>query len=118
MRSSLELALEKQRLQLEAANQRLALGEHLRHLDPLFGVADRLHEGVRWATHHPAIVATAVALIAALRPRTRRFLWRWGKRAFLAWQFWRANFAPAASISDKNKPEKVLWRLAKLGASR
>lgn len=107
MRSALELALEKQRLQLEAAGQRLALGEHIRHLGPVFDVADRFNEGVRWAKHHPAIVAAAVALIAALRPRARRFLWRWSKRAFLAWQFWRANFVSSALGPSGRKPGKA-----------
>lgn len=88
----IELALEKQRLQLEAASQRLALGGHLQGLAPLFDAADRLQEGARWMKRHPEIVAGAIALVAALRPRTRRFLWRWGKRAFLAWQFWRSDF--------------------------
>ncbi|WP_131109952.1 YqjK-like family protein [Sulfuricystis thermophila] len=90
--NALELALEKQRLQLEAAGQRLALGGHLQGLTPLFDAADSLHDGARWVKRHPEIVATGIALLAAVRPGTRRFLWRWGKRAFLAWQFWRANF--------------------------
>lgn len=94
----LELALEKQRLQLEAASQRLALGGQLQGLAPLFDAADRLHEGARWVRRHPEIVAAGIALLAAARPRTRRFLWRWGKRAFLAWQFWRANF-PARGLA-------------------
>ncbi|WP_126443724.1 YqjK-like family protein [Sulfuricystis multivorans] len=90
--NAIELALEKQRLQLEAASQRVALGDHLQGLAPLIDAADRLQEGVRWVKRHPEIVATGIALLAAVRPGTRRFLWRWGKRAFLAWQFWRANF--------------------------
>lgn len=90
--NAIELALEKQRLQLEAASQRMALGGHLQGLTPLFDAADRLQEGARWVKRHPEIVAATIALLATVRPRTRRFLWRWGKRAFLAWQFWRANF--------------------------
>ncbi|MFN3884155.1 MAG: YqjK family protein [Rhodocyclaceae bacterium] len=94
----IELALEKQRLHLEAASQRIALGEHLQGLTPLFDAADRLRDGARWVRRHPEIVAAGIALLAAARPRTRRFLWRWGKRAYLAWQIWRVNF-PARNLA-------------------
>lgn len=97
----IELALEKQRLQLEAASQRMALGEHLQDLSPLFEVADHLRDGAQWIKRHPEIVAAGIALLAAARPRTRRFLWRWGKRAFFAWQFWRANFPARALVPFK-----------------
>lgn len=94
----LELALEKQRLQLEAASQRMALGDHLQGLAPLFETADRLQEGARWVKRHPEVVAAGITFLLAMRPRSRRFLWRWGKRAFLLWQFWRANF-PARNLA-------------------
>jgi hypothetical protein len=103
MRSALELALEKQRLQLEAAEQRVSLGVRLQEMHPLFAAADRLTAGARWVKRHPGIVAVSVALVAALRPRTRRFLWRWSKRAFLAWQFWRTNFPEKALAAFRTK---------------
>jgi len=107
MRSALEIALDKQRLQIEAASQRLNLAEHLQNLGPLFDAAERLNEGARWVKRHPGIVASGIALVAALRPRTRRFLWRWGKRAFLAWQFWRSNFPAKALAPFRAKPSKL-----------
>ncbi|MEW6512753.1 MAG: YqjK-like family protein [Pseudomonadota bacterium] len=87
--NAVELALEKQRLRLEAASQRIDLSRHAAGLAPLFDVADRVHSGVRWATRHPEVVAGGVALLAAVRPGIRRFLWRWGKRGLFAWHVWR-----------------------------
>lgn len=87
--NAIELALEKQRLRLETASQRIDLARHAAGLQPLFATADRVHEGVRWIGRHPEVVAGGVALLAAARPGARRFLWRWGRRAFVAWQLWR-----------------------------
>lgn len=87
--NAIELALEKQRLRLEAASQRIDLARHAAGLQPLFATADRVHEGARWVGRHPEVVAGGVALLAAAGPRTRRFLWRWGKRAFIGWSLWR-----------------------------
>lgn len=87
--NAVELALEKQRLRLEAAGQRIDLSRHAAGLTPLFDTADRVHSGVRWAARHPEVVAGGVALLAAVRPGMRRFLWRWGKRGLIAWHVWR-----------------------------
>lgn len=87
--NALELALEKQRLRLAVANQRMALSRHVLGLTPLFDAAERVRAGTRWVTRHPEAVAAGVALLAAARPRARRFCWRWGKRAFVAWRMWR-----------------------------
>lgn len=87
--NAIELALEKQRLRLETASQRIDLARHATGLQPLFTAADRVHEGARWVGRHPEVVAGGVALLAAVRPGVRRFLWRWGKRALVAWHVWR-----------------------------
>lgn len=84
-----ELALEKQRLRLEAASQRMELSRHLTGLMPVFDRADQVREGARWMGRHPEIVAGGIALLAAARPGVRRFIWRWGKRGFIAWHVWR-----------------------------
>jgi hypothetical protein len=84
-----ELALEKQRLQLEAASQRMDLSRHMTGLLPVFDVADRVRDGLRWSGRHPEIVAGGVALLAAARPGVRHFIWRWGKRALIVWHIWR-----------------------------
>jgi len=87
--NAVELALEKQRLQLEAAAQRAALAGHVDGLRPLFDAADRVSAGARWLRRHPEAVLGGVAVAAAARPSARRFVWRWGKRGFVAWQLWR-----------------------------
>lgn len=87
--NAIELALEKQRLRLASAGQRMDLARHASGLLPLFTAADRVRDGARWVGRHPEIVAGGVALFAAVRPGVRRFLWRWGKRAFVAWRLWR-----------------------------
>ncbi len=98
--NAVELALKKQLLLLESAGQREELSQHVAGLQPIFHVADRTREGVRWISRHPETVAGGVALLAAARPSVRRFLWRWGKRAFIGWQllresdFWRPTTPP------------------------
>lgn len=87
--NAIELALEKQRLRLASAGQRMDLARHATGLMPLFTAADRVRDGAHWVGRHPQIVAGGVALLAAVRPGARRFLWRWGKRVFLAWHFLR-----------------------------
>ena len=99
--SPIELALEKQRLRLEAASQRLDLSRQMTGLMPVFEVAEGVRDSARWVGRHPEIVAGGVALLAAARPGVRRFLWRWAKRTFVAWRFWRETDAwlgkPAAN---------------------
>ncbi|MCX8017599.1 MAG: YqjK-like family protein [Rhodocyclaceae bacterium] len=87
--NALELALAKQRLQLKAAAERAALGEYAAGLAPLFAAGDHIVAGARWLKHHPEAVVGGVAALVALRPGALRFLWRWGRRSLLAWQFWR-----------------------------
>ncbi|WIM04954.1 MAG: YqjK-like family protein [Candidatus Nitricoxidivorans perseverans] len=82
----IDLALRKQRLQLQSAALRNDLARHVAPLAPAFGVADRVREGFRWLRRHPeAVVAGTVALLAA-RPRR---LFRWARRGVIAWQAWR-----------------------------
>lgn len=83
------MALEKQRLQLQAASQREMLARHAAGLRPLFDTADQIAAGARWIGRHPEAVAGGVAVLAAVRPGVRRFFWRWGRRAFFAWGLWR-----------------------------
>lgn len=85
---AIELALEKQRLRLEIAGQRMALSRHADGLMPVFAAGDKVCAGARWAVRHPEVLAGSVALLAAVRPGVRRFLWRWSRRGFVAWRFW------------------------------
>lgn len=81
-----ELALRKQRLQLQSAALRLDLAHRAAPFAPIFGVADRVRNGFRWLRRHPeAVAAAAVALLVA-RPRQ---LFRWARRGVIAWQAWR-----------------------------
>ena len=89
MMNAVEIALAKQRLQLEVAAQRAALGTHVVGLQPAFQVLDQAHAGARWCGRHPEILASAVAVLVITRADTRRFAWRWGRRAFVAWRVWR-----------------------------
>lgn len=87
--NAIEMALEKQRLQLVCASQRATLAGHVAGLRPLFRTADQVQAGALWVRRHPEAVVGGVAVVAAVRPGVRRFLWRWGRRAFVAWRLWR-----------------------------
>ena len=87
--NAVEIALAKQRLQLESAAQRAAMGEHATGLEPAFQALDQAHAGLHWLGRHPEVLAGAVILLATTRADSRRFLWRWGHRAFVVWRVWR-----------------------------
>jgi hypothetical protein len=89
--NAVELALEKQRLRLEIAAQRQALGQYTEGLRPAFDAADRVRAGFRWLSRHPEAVAGGVTLLVVARPRTLRFFWRWGQRGFVVWRLWRES---------------------------
>ena len=82
----LELALRKQRLQIESDRLREQWQDHAQGLAPVLGIADRARAGLDWLRRHPAVPVGIGITIAVAKPR---FLWRWAKRAFLVWQFWR-----------------------------
>ena len=82
-RRLMELALKKQRLQIESAELRDRLAFNARGLAPAFGVADAVRNGIHWLRHQPVVpLGIAVAVLVA-RPRA---VWRWGRRAFAAWR--------------------------------
>lgn len=87
--NAIEQALRIQELRLTAAQQRLELARHAQTLAPVFQAADRVRAGVRWAGKHPQLLAGALAFSLIVRPGVRRFFWRWGRRAFVAWRVWR-----------------------------
>jgi hypothetical protein len=79
----IELALKKQRLQLQAAAQRVMIMHALASASPAFGVAEKVRSGWRWAKSHPEwLVGIGVALVVA-RPRA---FFRWAKRGFFVWR--------------------------------
>lgn len=95
MNRSLELALAKQRLRLEAATQREQLAAHAAGLQPLFHTADQLYAGMRWLGKHPEVVVGGVAVLTVARPGFRRFLWRASQRAAILWLWFRREVNPS-----------------------
>lgn len=79
----LELALKKQRLQLQAAAQRVRILQTIESVSPAFGAADKARAAIGWAKTHPEVlVGTGIVLLVA-RPR---FLLRWAQRGFFIWE--------------------------------
>ena len=81
--AQLELALNKQRLQLQCASQRADFARHAAGLAPAFALADRARNGVAWLRRHPALPVAAAAALVAARPRA---VWRWARRGFAVWR--------------------------------
>jgi hypothetical protein len=84
--SYVELALQKQRLQLKSAAQREALVAAAAGLVPVLTLFDTVREGTRWLARHPEWLAGGIVALAVARPRV---VLRWLERGFLAWQMWR-----------------------------
>jgi hypothetical protein len=84
----IELALKRQRLQLAAAEQRLALDADIdalhQQLRPVLAVAQAVRSGAHYLRQHPQWVIGGALVVGIARPR---FLLRWLRRALVAWQF-------------------------------
>jgi hypothetical protein len=80
---SLELALKKQRLQMQCAAQRRALGEHIEGLSPVFNVADKGVRAAHWLVRRPQWLAAASAVLFVMKPRR---VIRWGMRGLSIWR--------------------------------
>lgn len=90
-----ELALKRQRLQLQAAAQRVMIMQALESAAPAFGAAEKVRAGWRWAKTHPEwLVGIGVALLVA-RPRA---FFRWAKRSFFIWRSLRRLHGAIESI--------------------
>lgn len=83
----------RERLVALAGAQRAAVADGFRRLQGPIGVIDRGIEVGRYLRDHPVVVAAAVAILMALRPR--RFVTLAGS-AFSAWRVWRTVSAWAA----------------------
>jgi hypothetical protein len=79
----LELALKKQRLQIQSDHLREQWQAHAQGVAPALGLADQARTGLRWLRRHPSALIGASIAIAAAKPH---LLWRWAKRAFFVWQ--------------------------------
>ena len=78
-----ELALKKQRLQLQASAQRVRILYAIESASPAFGLADKTRDAVRWAKAHPEVLVGVGVTLLVVRPRA---LFRWAKRGFFLWE--------------------------------
>lgn len=97
----LALAVQRERLLVRSATLREHVATHSAALAPALAVADTVRNTVFWLRAHPLAVVSALLAIAVLRPRKA---WRWGMRAWSAWQFvnrWRRRLGTwVSSHSD------------------
>lgn len=86
----IKLAEKRGQLRERIAAQRATLAGQMVPVEVALRRADQAiaagRAGVRYVKTHPLEVGTAVAVLAVLRPRR---VWRWGRRAFVAWNVWR-----------------------------
>lgn len=82
--STQQLAARRERLLVRSATLREHVAIHSAALAPPLAVADMARNTVFWLRCHPLALVSALLAIAVLRPRKA---WRWGMRAWSAWQF-------------------------------
>lgn len=86
----IELAVKRGRLQERIAGQRATLARQALPLVDALAMTDQVvvtgRRGLDYLRAHPGQLAGAVAVLAVLRPKR---VWRWGQRAFVAWEIWR-----------------------------
>jgi len=85
-RRALELALKKQRLQMQAATQRLQMAQHLQTFAPAFGAMQSVQRVGAWMRDNSQWLVVAGVALLFVRPRVT---WRWVRRGFFAWQLLR-----------------------------
>lgn len=101
----IELALKKQRLQLQSSELRNELVVYGRGIEPAFTAADLARQGWLWLRARPAILVTIGVALVVARPR---LVFRWGRRAWVGWQtvsHWRGLIAPPVNpVRERNVP--------------
>lgn len=80
---AIELALKKQRLQLQAAAQRVRILHAIESASPAFGFVDRARAAAGWAKAHPEVLVGAGVVLLVARPRV---MFRWARRGFFLWE--------------------------------
>jgi hypothetical protein len=83
---AVELALKKQRLQIESERLRREFAGYAQGIEPAFTAVDQARAGWRWLRANPAIPVGILVLMLVARPSV---VFRWGRRAWLGWQAWR-----------------------------
>jgi hypothetical protein len=81
-----QLAERRRRLVAQAAAQRTALAHDLQPWRARLALVDQGVAVVRYVGRHPALIAGAVLLLVALRPRQAG---KWLQRGWVAWQLGR-----------------------------
>jgi hypothetical protein len=81
--NAIELALKKQRLQLECAAQRQTIAAAAAGLQPAFDLADHIRAAAHWLKRHPEVVLAGGIAVAVARPHK---VVRWARRGLFAWQ--------------------------------
>jgi hypothetical protein len=85
-RNAIELALRKQRLQIQSASLRERMAMHAEGIAPALSVIDSARSGWHWMLKHPLLPLCAAAVLVLFRPRrTLRLL----QRGVLIWQLLR-----------------------------
>ena len=77
------LAMARERLLTRSGHLRQQVADQSAALMPALALADRGRDAARWLRAHPAWVAAALSAALVARPRA---VWRWGLRAWSAWQ--------------------------------
>lgn len=83
----LELAVRRGQLSVHIDLQRQTLAQQLAPVATAAAVADQAVAGVDWLKRNPKVVAVAVAVLVALKPKR---LWSWSRKAFMLWRGWSA----------------------------
>lgn len=98
----IELALKRGRLQERISGQRTAIAAQVVPIVKALGRADQAvalgRVGVDYVKHHPGQVGAALAILTLLRPKR---VWRWGRRAFVAWGIW-------AKVRDRLESARIV----------
>lgn len=82
----IELAERRERLIAKSANLRAGFADEARPLKRALAVADKGVEGFHYLQQHPGVVAAAVGLFVALRPRRAI---SWATKGWSAWRIYR-----------------------------
>jgi len=90
-----ELALKRQRLQMQSAALRAAVADHAAAWTPAFAAVDRVRLGVAWLRRHPALPVAALVAVLVVRPRA---VLRLAGRGWLIWGTLKQLRATAESI--------------------
>lgn len=100
-----ELHIRRGRLLERIATQRAALSRDAQPVRASLYTADRLvarvHSVVDYVKQHPGVAGLAVAALVALRAER---VWRWGRRAFFAWQTWRVFSDKLTGLASRARP--------------